>query len=126
MRTIVTAIICVLCIFYSVLIQSTICSRSIHREELNKCMTTSMSQTMRRMMDQREGMPMEEKYAQAAFLENLLTQVNSQADISVRFYKVDCLEGLLDVEVTARYTHLNKKQEEVRIRRTIIYEKADS
>lgn len=58
----------------------------------------------------------------AEFNKNLLSQINSDSDITVKVLDADVEEGLLDVEVTASYKYPNGKEGSITSRKTVIYE----
>ena len=98
---------------------------TIHGETLRQAeMTQSLGEAMQSVM---EGLKAENKYSfdnkdefVTAFLELLVMQIGSDSDITVHILKADEKKGLLSVEVTASYEHINGRKGQVSAIRTIL------
>lgn len=62
----------------------------------------------------------------ADFMENLLNQIENDADIEVKIAGIDYKKGLLSVEVIEHYIHPAGKPGEVRYQTTVILEQAEA
>ena len=46
-------------------------------------------------------------------------------DMTVNVISADVEQGLMDIEVTEKITFLNMKEKEIKVRRTVIFEKKE-
>ena len=84
-----------------------------------------MSQTMKEVMEQESyGIQNKNEFI-AAFLQALVMRTNSDVDMTVNVITADMEQGLMDIEVTEKISFLNMKEKEIKVRRTVVFEKKE-
>ncbi len=122
MKIAVTGLILSIVLIINMLTHYSISDKDIRKRELENGVTSAVRQTV-------ESVKMKEMYEYnnveqviAEFTRTLLMTVDSNSTITVRVLGVDHEEGFLDVEVTADFMYPNGNLDQVKVRKSIIYE----
>lgn len=122
MKQVVISAVCVSAILSVLAIQSVIDGRASYTQELEDALSVSVSQTMKEVMEQESfGIENRNEFV-AAFLQALVMRTNSDVDMTVCVISADLERGLLDIEVKERFNFLNMGEQEIALRRTVIFE----
>ena len=119
MKTAIIGLGLTIILIISILIQSSIMTKSNRNEELAYNINTAVDQTMEVLKSKRYDIPNIESFV-SEFNGNLLLLNNSNSDITVKIYNADPQMGILDVEVTEKFNYPNGRSDVVTERRTIL------
>lgn len=106
-----------------ILILYTMQGRGAREEEIKDAITNAMESAGEQMKE--NGAYGTDQELEAAFVENLMQQLDSVSDTSVTILKADHEKGLLSAEVTQTYQHPNGKTGKVSCVRTVILDRQD-
>lgn len=124
MKQVIISAVCVSAILSVLAIQSVVDGKASYIQELEDALSVSVSQTMKEVMEQESfGIENRNEFV-AAFLQALVMRTNSDVDMTVYIISADVERGLLDIEVKERFNFLNMGEQEISIRRTVIFERA--
>lgn len=123
MKQVIISAVCVSAILSVLAIQSVIDGKASYVQELEDALSVSVSQTMKEVMEQESfGIENRNEFI-AAFLQALVMRTNSDVDMTVCVISADIERGLLDVEVKERFNFLNMGEQEISLRRTVIFQR---
>lgn len=123
MRNIVIGV-CSLALFLMLLMVGyTVTAREKRSAELEAALDLAMEQTVENLGYPDEYCPQNDEELVALFEQQFLAQLSSEAEYQIKILDVDCKKGLLSVEVTERYAHLNGKPGSITIQKMIIRDK---
>lgn len=123
MRKIIIGVTMTCFIVIGIVILMTLDGRNIRESEVYDSLTTAVESSMQTLMiDNTYTIQNTDEFV-ADFLEALMTQIESDSDISVNVIDVDVNKGLLSVEVVEEYTHPNRSKGSVSCVKTVILEK---
>lgn len=124
MKQVIISAVCVSAILSVLAIQSVVDGKASYIQELEDALSVSVSQTMKEVMEQESfGIENRNEFV-AAFLQALVMRTNSDVDMTVYVISADIERGLLDIEVKERFNFLNMGEQEISLRRTVIFERA--
>lgn len=124
MKQVIISAVCVSAILSVLAIQSVVDGKASYIQELEDALSVSVSQTMKEVMEQESfGIENRNEFV-AAFLQALVIRTNSDVDMTVYVISADIERGLLDIEVKERFNFLNMGEQEISLRRTVIFERA--
>lgn len=124
MKQVIISAVCVSAILSVLAIQSVVDGKASYIQELEDALSVSVSQTMKEVMEQESfGIENRNEFV-AAFLQALVMRTNSDVDMTVYVISADIERGLLDIEVKERFNFLNLGEQEISLRRTVIFERA--
>ncbi len=124
MKQVIISAVCVSAILSVLAIQSVVDGKALYIQELEDALSVSVSQTMKEVMEQESfGIENRNEFV-AAFLQALVMRTNSDVDMTVYVISADIERGLLDIEVKERFNFLNMGEQEISLRRTVIFERA--
>ncbi|MCM1246134.1 MAG: hypothetical protein NC293_10890 [Roseburia sp.] len=123
MKQVIRSAVCVSAILSVLAIQSVIDGKASYVQELEDALSVSVSQTMREVMEQDSFGIEDRNEFVAAFLQALVMRTNSDVDMTVCVISADLERGLLDIEVKERFNFLNMGEQEIALRRTVIFER---
>lgn len=122
MKSVIISSVCISAVLFVLAIQSIIDGKSSYTQELEDSLAVSVSQTMKEVMEQESyGIENKNEFI-AAFLQALIMRTNSDVDMTVNVISADMENGLLDIEVRERVSFLNMYDQEIAVRRTVIFE----
>lgn len=123
MKQVIISAVCVSAILSVLAIQSVIDGKASYVQELEDSLSVSVSQTMKEVMEQESfGIENRNEFI-AAFLQALVMRTNSDVDMTVCVISADIERGLLDVEIKERVNFLNMGEQEISLRRTVIFQR---
>lgn len=123
MKQVIISAVCVSAILSVLAIQSVIDGKASYEQELEDALSVSVSQTMKEVMEQESfGIENRNEFI-AAFLQALVMRTNSDVDMTVCVISADIERGLLDVEIKERFNFLNMGEQEISLRRTVIFQR---
>ncbi len=123
MKQVIISAVCVSAILSVLAIQSVIDGKASYVQELEDALSVSVSQTMKEVMEQESfGIENRNEFI-AAFLQALVMRTNSDVDMTVCVISADIERGLLDVEIKERFKFLNMGEQEISLRRTVIFQR---
>lgn len=123
MKSVIVSSVCISAILFVLAIQSVIDGKTSYVQELEDALATSVSQTMKEVMEQESyGIENRNEFI-AAFLQALVMRTNSDADMTVRVISADMERGLLDIEIREKVSFFNQGEREIAVRRTVIFER---
>lgn len=125
MKQVIISAVCVSAILSVLAIQSVVDGRTSYVQELEDALSVSVSQTMKEVMEQDSFGIEDRNEFIAAFLQALILRTNSDVDMTVCVISADIKNGILDIEVKERFNFLNTREQEISLRRTVIFEKKD-
>lgn len=108
-----------LMLFITSIAISSIARKQIIQEELNEAVSVSIRNTMEMWLDDKS---INEEDLISNFLNVFEMNVNSKSTYNIYFYNVDTEDGLIDVEVEAKFRYLNNREGEVKVRKTMVYD----
>lgn len=123
MKQVIISAVCVSAILSVLSIQSVVDGKTAYVQELEDALSVSVSQTMREVMEQESFGIEDQNEFVAAFLQALILRTNSDVDMTVCVISADRERGLLDIEVKERIYFLNREEQEISLRRTVIFER---
>lgn len=100
----------------------TLHGRSIRQEELNQALTSGMKNAVERMREETIYTDSDDRELIALFLQEFLTQINSNSQVTVHILDVDYEKGLLSAEAVLTYLHPIGKTGAVSSRQTVLVE----
>lgn len=124
MKTGITGTILFMVIILSAFINLSITTENVRLEEIEQALANAQRQTIENTKIKEMYQINSEEELMAEFNRNLLTQISSDSDITVRVLDADYEEGMLDVEVIAKFKYPTGKDGKVSVRKTIIYDAA--
>lgn len=124
MKTGITGTILFMVIILSAFINLSITTENVRLEEIEQALGNAQRQTIENTKIKEMYQINSEEELMAEFNRNLLTQISSDSDITVRVLDADYEEGMLDVEVIAKFKYPTGKDGKVSVRKTIIYDAA--
>lgn len=125
MKSVIVSSVCISSILLVLAIHTVIDGKMAALQELEDSLAVSVSQTMKEVMEQESyGIQNKNEFI-AAFLQALVMRTNSDVDMTVNVITADMEQGLMDIEVTEKISFLNMKEKEIRVRRTVIFEKKE-
>jgi hypothetical protein len=127
MRNLVIGICSLALVLLLLMIGYTVTGREKRTAELEKALNLAMEQTVSSLQEQDEYSPGSDEELVAIFEQQLLVQLEAEADYEIRVLDVDCEKGLLSVAVTEHYTHLNGRPGSITVQKLILLDRvADS
>lgn len=112
-------VICLLLLFTVYTLQG----RENRSEEIHDGITNAMTAAGEQMKE--NGSYGSDEEFSAAFIENLMQQMDSASNMEVSILKADSGKGILSAEVTQTYRHPNGKEGKVSCMRTLILDRED-
>ncbi|MCI8964080.1 MAG: hypothetical protein HFG37_10290 [Eubacterium sp.] len=125
MKSVIVSSVCISAILLVLAIHTVIDGKTAALQELEDSLAVSVSQTMKEVMEQESYGIQDKNEFIAAFLQALVMRTNSDVDMTVNVISADVEQGLMDIEVTEKITFLNMKEKEIKVRRTVIFEKKE-
>lgn len=119
MKGAVTGIILLVILIYSVFITQNISGLASRKTELTMDVSNAVEQTLDNMKE--EQYESREQMAEA-FVQDLKTQITSDADIEVEIIGADHIHGLLDVSVRETFLTSDGKKKIIEVRKTAVLE----
>lgn len=101
----------------------TLQGRENRSEEIHDGITNAMTAAGEQMKE--NGSYGSDEEFSAAFIENLMQQMDSASNVEVSILKADSGKGILSAEVTQTYRHPNGKEGKVSCMRTLILDRED-
>lgn len=123
MKQIIISAVCISAILSVLAIQSVVHGKAAYVQELEDALSVSVSQTMREVMEQESFGIEDQNEFVAALLQALILKTNSDVDMTVCIISADRERGLLDVEVKERFNFFNMGEQEIALRRTVIFQR---
>lgn len=123
MRTIVISMLGIGSILFVVMIQHTASKRMWTYERAETSLSSAMEQTMSEVMEESHYGIENRNEMLAAFLQSMITKWDREIDLTVFVRKMDYDKRQMDVEVCGRMNLDEEKEEMVRVRRKIVFEK---
>lgn len=124
MKSVIVSSVCISAILLVLAIHTVIDGKSAALQELEDSLAVSVSQTMKEVMEQESYGIQDKNEFIASFLQALVMRTNSDVDMTVYVISADIERGLLDIEVKERFNFLNMGEQEISLRRTVIFERA--
>jgi hypothetical protein len=122
MKSIILSSACVSAILFVLAIQSVIDGKTAYVQEMEDSLSTSVSQTMKEVMEEESyGIENKNEFI-ASFLQALVLKTNSDVDMTVHVISADLEHGMMDIEVREKVSVLNVYEKEIAVRRTVIFE----
>lgn len=122
MKSVILSSVCISAVLFVLAIQSVIDGKTSYKQELEDSLAVSVSQTVREVMEQESfGIENRNEFI-AAFLQALVLRTNSDVDMTVNVISTDLEKGLMDIEVREKVSFLNVSEQEIAVRRTVIFE----
>lgn len=106
-----------------ILLVYTFQGREVRNEEIHDGLSNAMSVAVEQMKEQ--GAYESDGALEAAFLENLMQQLDSSSNVEVTVLQADSGKGVISAEVTETYQHPNGKEGKVSCKRTLILDRED-
>lgn len=123
MKSVIVSSVCISAILLVLAIHTVINGKAATLQELEDSLAVSVSQTMKEVMEQESyGIQNKNEFI-AAFLQALVMRTNSDVDMTVSVISFDMERGLMDIEVTEKISFLNMEEKEIKVRRTVIFER---
>lgn len=123
MKSVIVSFVCISAILLVLAIHTVIDGKSAALQELEDSLAVSVSQTMKEVMEQESYGIQDKNEFIASFLQALVMRTNSDVDMTVNVISADMEQGLMDIEVAEKISFLNMKEKEIKVRRTVIFEK---
>lgn len=123
MKNLITGLAAFVIVILLLLTLYTIQGKTERKTEIQDGITTAMEAAGQKTKE--EGNYTNNDEFQAAFIENLMLQMDSDSDISVTVLKADYQKGILSAEVTSAYKHPNGNPGRVSCKRTIILDQQE-
>lgn len=123
MKSVIVSFVCISAILLVLAIHTVIDGKSAALQELEDSLAVSVSQTMKEVMEQESYGIQDKNEFIASFLQALVMRTNSDVDMTVNVISADMELGLMDIEVAEKISFLNMKEKEIKVRRTVIFEK---
>jgi hypothetical protein len=124
MRNIVIGICSFVFFLLLLLVGYTVAGREKRYAELEGALNFAMEQTMERLEYPDENSPTNDEQLVALFEQLFFAQVTAKADYEIQILDVDCEKGLLSVEVTEHYTHLNGRAGSISAQKLVLLDQA--
>ena len=121
MKKSIMAILSMFIIITSFLISFTLHGRNARQTEIDNALMTSMKQAMETLLVV-EGKPASEEEWKVMFLQSLVTQIESESDLTVNILEMDMEKGILSVEAVLTFRHPIGTEGTVSAFRTIMLE----
>lgn len=125
MKSVIVSSVCISAILLVLAVHTVIDGKTAVLQELEDSLAVSVSQTMKEVMEQESYGIQDKNEFIATFLQALVMKTNSDVDMTVNVISADMEQGLMDIEVTERISFLNMKEREIKVRRTVIFEKKE-
>lgn len=123
MKSVIVSSVCISAILLVLAIHTVINGKAATLQELEDSLAVSVSQTMKEVMEQESyGIQNKNEFI-ASFLQALVMRTNSDVDMTVNVISADMERGLMDIEVTEKISFLNMEEKEIKVRRTVIFER---
>lgn len=98
--------------------------RYLYENELEKNLEEAVSQTVEEVMEE-QSFDMENKNEFIAlFLEKFVGSSQNDVDMTVKVISADPVKGLLDIEVSERPVFLGRIENEITVRRTVLFDRS--
>ncbi|MCH5252265.1 MAG: hypothetical protein J1F22_04765 [Lachnospiraceae bacterium] len=120
MRTVIVSVIGLSSILFVIMIQTTINTESVYREEIADALSTAMSQTMSEVMEKNSYGIHNRNEMIAAFLQAMMQKIQADIDLTVRIHQMDYETGKMDIEAIGEYRLPNQRIRRVSIRRQVV------
>jgi predicted RNA-binding protein Jag len=121
MRTVVISVISISSMLFVIMIQSTINMEVRKKESLENAMSAALYQTMSEVVEQESYGICNANQMVAAFLQAMITRMDTDMDLTVNVHQVDYERGEMDVEAIGTYELPNHKNKTIIIRRKIAF-----
>lgn len=121
MKKALMSMFCVIIIIIFILMFFTMHGRNLRQTELNNALTSSMEQAMDMLLLE-DGKPQSEDEWKVMFLQMLVSQIDSESDLTVNILECDMDKGILSVEAVLTFQHPIGTEGSVSAQRTIILE----
>jgi hypothetical protein len=125
MRNVVIGICSFAFFLLLLLVGYTVTGREKRYAELESALNFAMEQTMERLEYPDEYSPVNDEQLVALFEQLFFAQITAKADYEIQILDVDCEKGLLSVEVTEHYTHLNGRAGSITAQKLVLLDQAE-
>lgn len=121
MKTAIVGFILIIMSVYSLGINISISEKDIRQDEIELSTDNAIRQTIKNAKIKEMYQIKDEDEMMADFNRTLLTQINSDSEITVKVYGINYQEGMMNIEVISKFKYFNGVEDEVSVRRTIIF-----
>lgn len=125
MRNIVIGLIFLLIIVFSVGVVVTVSGRNIRNQEVSDALDTAVEGVINNLSDKAYTIENSDEFV-ADMISALLLQIESDSEIEVKVLDKNLKTGLLSIEITEKYKHINGNTGSVSAYKTVILEKKES
>jgi hypothetical protein len=125
MRNVVIGICSFVFFLLLLMVGYTVTGREKRYAELESALNFAMEQTMERLEYPDEYSPVNDEQLAALFEQLFLAQITAKADYEIQILDIDCEKGLLSVEVTEHYTHLNGRAGSIVAQKLVLLDQAE-
>lgn len=122
MKNIAIGILSTALLLLVMLLGATIYGRSARYTELENALNSSMEAAMEDRNGPRNTAPSDNQEFAALFMERFIEQIDSSSDVKVEILSIDVDNGLLSVKATENFKHLNGKEGQISVVKTITAE----
>ncbi len=102
------------------MIQTTINTATVCREEISDSLSTAMYQTMSEVIEKNSYGIHNRNEMIAAFLQAMLQKIKTDIDLTVRIHEVNYETGRMDIEAIGEYRLPNRRTKRVSVRRQVV------
>lgn len=124
MKKIAFGMACTIVALFVFAMMLTIYGRAVRQKEAQDMLSQAIDTTLSYVMREKNHTIEKNEEFVADFLQALLVQKNSDADLTVSILDADCEQGILSVEVTETFRHPNGNPGSVSTQRTVIFDRA--
>ena len=124
MKKIAFGMACGFTVLFVLLMMLTLYGRSTRQKEAKIALSQAIDTALSGAMDESHPVSGENSNFTADFLKALLTQTNSDSDLTVSILDADDELGIMSVEITEKFKHPNGKEGTVSDVRTVIFDRA--
>ena len=119
-KTIIVSVIGLSSILLVIMIQTTINTATVCREEISDSLSTAMYQTMSEVIEKNSYGIHNRNEMIAAFLQAMLQKIKTDIDLTVRIHEVNYETGRMDIEAIGEYRLPNRRTKRVSVRRQVV------
>ena len=121
MKKVLMSVFSMLIIIIFFLIFFTIHGRNARQVEIDNALNTSMKEAMDVLLLE-DGRPSSEEEWKMMFLQNMVSQIESESELTVNILEMDMEKGILSVEAVLTFKHPIGTDGAVSAQRTIVLE----
>lgn len=121
MKTMITGITLILIMVLSLGINISIAEKDIRQDEIELSTNNAIRQSMNNAKIKEMYSIENDEELMSEFNRTLLTQINSDSNITVKVYGINYDEGLMNIEVISDFKYFNGADGKVSVRKTIIF-----